>query len=397
VIAFHRYGEANRASRASRIATKLGAAGIAFLVGITSGISTVNAQSDNEYLLAAQSQADWNPRRAQIQQVQSWLKKLGYNPGPTNGALTEDMRLALRLYQRDNDLAENGRLTRKVYDHLKASASKLPEPQEQEEAATEPSDSQAGAAAQPTAQAETPQPQDSETIVAGVTTATQVDPLFPQQPIEAPTSDPNTARTSTNPEPAPEIATSLFPEDEAADPVTTPPETSSAAPSVLALESPPQPTLEPQAPPGGETTALQPGEPTLTGRVTTIDESGVRSAQPETQTAMIPPRPGWCPSAANGSWAIVDETGSQFIITLKEDGTVSGPLYPEYWTWRPTDLGIEIHYNNGMGQRVTRHGAVRPGATLAGEASDSRGRTWSWTAVRTPDSPQSSCEAKGPA
>jgi hypothetical protein len=110
---------------------------VAALGTVTALAGPAIAQSYGEEMVIAQSQSDWNPRRAQIQQVHSWLKKLGYNPGRATGSMSEDLRLALRLYQRDNDLSETGRLTRKVYDHLKANAAAVPDPAPPQEAAVE--------------------------------------------------------------------------------------------------------------------------------------------------------------------------------------------------------------------------------------------------------------------
>lgn len=84
----------------------------------------------------------------------------------------------------------------------------------------------------------------------------------------------------------------------------------------------------------------------------------------------------------SGVWRFEDALGSSFTLTLKTDGTVSGPSYPSHWRWQPTGQGIEINYDNGMGLTVTRSGRLKRNALLVGEATDSRGRSWTWTAER---------------
>jgi hypothetical protein len=61
---------------------------------------------------------------------------------------------------------------------------------------------------------------------------------------------------------------------------------------------------------------------------------------------------------------------------------VSGTSYPEHWRWRESEGYIRITYDNGMGLSVTRDGLGRNADHMFGEATDSRGRTWSWTAER---------------
>jgi peptidoglycan hydrolase-like protein with peptidoglycan-binding domain len=83
------------------------------------------------------------------------------------------------------------------------------------------------------------------------------------------------------------------------------------------------------------------------------------------------------------SWRFFDSFGSSFELMLRSDGTVEGPTSPGQWSWRTQNDGVEIVYDNGMGQRVTRIGYLQGDDRMAGEATDSTGRVWDWSAERT--------------
>lgn len=336
-------------------------------------------ENESATVLAAAQSGDWNPRRQQVQSAQTWLRQLGYNPGTTAGAVSEEMRLALRLYQRDNDLSENGRLTRKTFEHLRAKAGNAPpaKPVAAAPAAATP------AAAAPARAAAAPATKTPEQTAAATPAPAIAEPVLePSAPPPAQATD-STALLVPTPGDTPAFQLS--------DPV---------APSTTPTTAP---TTEAAAPAEQQLAEVRTGhvssEAAATADLTpTIDPTNDESGS--TQTAMIVPRPQLCGSPVGGSWMVKDENGSEFIVTLRGDGTVIGPLYPEYWTWRPTDLGVEIGYSNEMGQRVVRHGALRGSAAIAGEATDSRGRTWSWSAVRAIDAattPDTSCAKVGPA
>lgn len=89
-----------------------------------------------------------------------------------------------------------------------------------------------------------------------------------------------------------------------------------------------------------------------------------------------------CPVGAREYWRFQDSFGSSFELTLQTDGTVDGPNYPGHWQWQPKSQGIEIVYDNGMGLRVTRIGHLRGKDSMTGEAMDSRGQSWNWSAER---------------
>lgn len=102
---------------------------------------------------------------------------------------------------------------------------------------------------------------------------------------------------------------------------------------------------------------------------------------PEPQPEPQPPKD--CSLRTTQLWHFEDSIGSSFQLSLREDGTVEGPTYPDHWRWEPKDQGIEIVYDNGMGLRVTRVGKVQDGKLMVGEATDSRGHIWNWSAERT--------------
>jgi len=110
---------------------------------------------------------------------------------------------------------------------------------------------------------------------------------------------------------------------------------------------------------------------------------------------LVPPESAECPRAT-GRWLFEDEQGSSFELTLGANGEVTGAPYPQHWHWQSKDPLIEIVYDNGMGQTVTRSGQLENEATIIGDAMDSRGRIWTWMAKRVatpPDEIGADCPA----
>lgn len=113
------------------------------------------------------------------------------------------------------------------------------------------------------------------------------------------------------------------------------------------------------------------------------------------EESLVSPESVECPRAV-GKWLFEDEQGSSFELTLEANGEVTGIPYPQHWHWQSTDPLIEIVYDSGMGQTVTRSGQLENEATIIGDAMDSRGRTWTWMAKRVatpPDEIGSDCPA----
>ena len=122
------------------------------------------------------------------------------------------------------------------------------------------------------------------------------------------------------------------------------------------------------------------GPDTATGPSTGIPYVMAGPSQPDIGAA--PAGHGDCPVGPREYWRFQDSFGSSFELTLQADGTVDGPSYPGHWQWRPKSQGIEIVYDNGMGQRVTRIGHLQGEDSMIGEAMDSRGQNWNWSAER---------------
>lgn len=59
--------------------------------------------------------------RQLVADVQYSLGNLGYNPGPVDGVAGRGTRAAIRLYQDDNGLLRDGRVTRALLNHLRQS------------------------------------------------------------------------------------------------------------------------------------------------------------------------------------------------------------------------------------------------------------------------------------
>ena len=97
-----------------------------------------------------------------------------------------------------------------------------------------------------------------------------------------------------------------------------------------------------------------------------------------------------CPPAS-GKWLFEDQQGGSFELSLVANGEITGPFYSQHWHWESDDLAIKILYDNGMGLTVTRNGQMDQEDVMIGDAKDSRGRSWTWTAKRLPN--QADCPA----
>ena len=53
-----------------------------------------------------------------VSRVQSGLSRLGYNPGPVDGAMGSQTETAIRTYQRDYNLLVDGRATAELARHI---------------------------------------------------------------------------------------------------------------------------------------------------------------------------------------------------------------------------------------------------------------------------------------
>lgn len=127
----------------------------------------------------------------------------------------------------------------------------------------------------------------------------------------------------------------------------------------------------------------------LMGRHDETPQPSAMPGPPEPAQQMKPIDPGakrnlgGCPPPSGNIWEFEDSHGSRFKLTLRDDGSVEGPPHPRHWRWQPTDVGIAIYYDNGMGSTVTRYGLLEgDDRIMVGEAVDSRGRSWAWTAER---------------
>ena len=65
-----------------------------------------------------QAAASGGARDVQIAEIQGNLARLGYRPGPSDGVVGPQTLTAVREYQRDNGLPEDGRLTEDVARHI---------------------------------------------------------------------------------------------------------------------------------------------------------------------------------------------------------------------------------------------------------------------------------------
>jgi peptidoglycan hydrolase-like protein with peptidoglycan-binding domain len=114
----------------------------------------------------------------------------------------------------------------------------------------------------------------------------------------------------------------------------------------------------------------------------------------EADVAVAPSSSNKCATAPREVWRFRDSLGSSFELTLQKNGTVDGPTSPGQWQWQTKSEGIEIVYDNGMGLRVTRIGHLQDADKMTGEATDSRGRSWDWSAQRSliPDPGEPDCQ-----
>ena len=97
---------------------------------------------------------------------------------------------------------------------------------------------------------------------------------------------------------------------------------------------------------------------------------------------------------ANTSWRFLDSTGARFDLRFRPDGTAEHQAISRYWKWRQSGREVEFVYDNGLGVRTVRKGAVTGPGRMAGSGGVARGKDWTWTAERLPD--PSPAEGKWP-
>ncbi len=57
--------------------------------------------------------------RETIKEAEALLRRLGYDPGPVDGVMTEETRRAIRAYQLDSALPASGRMTRQTVENMR--------------------------------------------------------------------------------------------------------------------------------------------------------------------------------------------------------------------------------------------------------------------------------------
>ena len=91
--------------------------GAAFAAAIPPGAAVLPAAAaeaaGKRWLITVQATAEseWRATRGIIRQVQRTLTDMGYDPGPIDGAMGPSTRRAIRSYQKDNEIEQDGRVT----------------------------------------------------------------------------------------------------------------------------------------------------------------------------------------------------------------------------------------------------------------------------------------------
>ncbi len=85
--------------------------------------STVSAHKSHHHKIHIKSKKSKKSKGSErIRSAQRWLKVLGYDPGPADGAMGHRTVNAIKAFQRDHDRLPNGKLTDKIYRLLKEEA-----------------------------------------------------------------------------------------------------------------------------------------------------------------------------------------------------------------------------------------------------------------------------------
>lgn len=92
---------------------------------------------------------------------------------------------------------------------------------------------------------------------------------------------------------------------------------------------------------------------------------------------------GAAPPLAGTTWSVRDETGAAFPITLEPDGRVASPGLGRGWSWTQDGHELRLAFDNRVGGRTTRSGALLSDREMAGTGESSRGLEWTWQASRT--------------
>lgn len=101
---------------ASALMLSTAAAGVAFAAGMPPGTSVTPAAAEavgKRWLITVQATEDtgWRVTREIVRQVQRTLTDMGYDPGPIDGDMGPSTRRAIRAYQKENDIEEDGSIT----------------------------------------------------------------------------------------------------------------------------------------------------------------------------------------------------------------------------------------------------------------------------------------------
>ena len=109
-------------------------AGVGAVVGAVTGLSVVEGAvigaaaggliggfTDEETINLGDpiwAEGDKPANSSGVSRVQSGLSRLGYNPGPVDGAMGSQTETAIRNYQRDHNLLVDGRPTAELARHI---------------------------------------------------------------------------------------------------------------------------------------------------------------------------------------------------------------------------------------------------------------------------------------
>lgn len=88
-------------------------------------------------------------------------------------------------------------------------------------------------------------------------------------------------------------------------------------------------------------------------------------------------------SLAGTTWKIRDGDGATLPVTFEPDGRISSPGFGRGWSWTQDGHELRLVFDNGIGGRSTRSGALLSDHQMAGTGESSRGREWTWQASRT--------------
>jgi peptidoglycan hydrolase-like protein with peptidoglycan-binding domain len=85
--------------------------------GLTGGLTSSDVVNLGDPIWASK---DRQANRSAVARVQAGLAKLGYDPGPIDGAMGGKTESAIRAYQRDYGLPVDGRPTQELAQHIES-------------------------------------------------------------------------------------------------------------------------------------------------------------------------------------------------------------------------------------------------------------------------------------